>query len=128
MDAVEFLKAKIRMCSNMDNCTSCGLYKEHTDCDTRCFRHPDEAVAVVEKWAAEHPVKTRQSEFLKNYPYAYKLDTIQICPSMVDYDLFECGIYNCRSAKFENTEVCHECMRNYWLKEMEEEICEKPQK
>ena len=122
MDAVEFLKAKIRMCSNMDNCTSCGLYKEHTDCDTRCFTHPDEAVAVVEKWAAKHPIKTRQSEFLKNYPYAYKLDTIQICPSMVDYDLFECGIYNCRSAKFENTEVCHECMRNYWLKEMEEEI------
>lgn len=128
MDAVEFLKAKIRMCSNMDSCTSCGLYKEHTDCDKRCFRHPDEAVAVVEKWAAEHPVKTRQSEFLKNYPYAYKLDTIQICPSMVDYDLFECGIYNCRSAKFEHSEVCHECMRNYWLKEMEEEICEKPQK
>lgn len=128
MDAVEFLKEKIRMCSNMDNCTSCGLYKEHTDCDTRCFTHPDEAVAVVEKWAAEHPVKTRQSEFLKNYPYAYKLDTIQICPSMVDYDLFESGTYNCRSAKFENTEVCHECMRNYWLKEMEDEICEKPQK
>lgn len=122
MDAVEFLKAKIRMCSNMDNCTSCGLYKEHTDCDTRCFTHPDEAVAAVEKWAAEHPVKTRQSEFLKNYPYAYKLDTIQICPSMVDYDLFECGAYNCRSAKFEHSEVCHECMRNYWLKEMEDEI------
>ena len=122
MDAVEFLKAKIRMCSNMDSCTSCGLYKEHTDCDKRCFGHPDEAVAVVEKWAAEHPVKTRQSEFLKNYPYAYKLDTIQICPSMVDYDLFESGTYNCRSAKFEHSEVCHECMRNYWLKEMEEEI------
>ena len=128
MDAVEFLKAKIRMCSNMDNCTSCGLYKEHTDCDTRCFTYPDEAVAAVEKWAKEHPVKTRQSEFLKNYPYAYKLDTIQICPSMVDYDLFESGTYNCRSAKFEHSEVCHECMRNYWLKEMEEEICEKPQK
>lgn len=122
MDAVEFLKAKIRMCSNMDNCTSCGLYKEHTDCDTRCFTHPDEAVAAVEKWAKEHPIKTRQSEFLKNYPYAYKLDTIQICPSMVDYDLFESGTYNCRSAKFEHTEVCHECMRNYWLKEMEDEI------
>lgn len=122
MDAVEFLKAKIRMCSNMDNCTSCGLYKERTDCDTRCFTHPDEAVAAVEKWTKEHPVKTRQSEFLKNYPYAYKLDTIQICPSMVDYDLFESGTYNCRSAKFEHSEVCHECMRNYWLKEMEEEI------
>lgn len=122
MDAVEFLKAKIRMCSNMDNCTSCGLYKEHTDCDTRCFTHPDEAVAAVEKWAKEHPVKTRQSEFLKNYPYAYKLDTIQICPSMVDYDLFESGTYNCRSAKFEHSEVCHECMRSYWLKEMEDEI------
>ena len=128
MDAVEFLKAKKRMCSNMDNCTSCGLYKEHTDCDTRCFTHPEEIVAAVEKWVAKHPIKTRQSEFLKNYPYAYKLDTIQICPSMVDYDLFESGTYNCRSAKFENTEVCHECMRNYWLKEMEEEICEKPQK
>lgn len=122
MDAVEFLKAKVRMRANMDSCTSCGLCKEHTDCDTRCFTHPEEIVAAVEKWAAEHPVKTRQSEFLKNYPYAYKLDTIQICPSMVDYDLFESGTYNCRSAKFEHSEVCHECMRNYWLKEMEDEI------
>lgn len=51
MDAVEFLKAKVRMCANMDSCTSCGLDKEHTDCETRCFTHPDEAVAAVEKWA-----------------------------------------------------------------------------
>lgn len=121
MDAVEFLKAKVRMCENI-HCEACGLHSGNIYCVTYCFVYPDEAVAAVEKWAKEHPIKTRQSEFLKYYPYAYKLDTIQICPSMVDYDLFERGTYNCRSAKFEHSEVCHECMRNYWLKEMEDEI------
>lgn len=114
MDAVEFLKAKIRMCSNMDNCTSCGLYKEHTDCDTRCFTHPDEAVAAVEKWAAEHPVKTRQSEFLKMFPNVpFSHNTIDICPSKVDV------LQKCPKVTPGTLNMCVFCKREYWLAEVD---------
>lgn len=119
MDAVEFLKAKVRMCANMDNCTSCGLYKEHTDCDTRCFTHPDEAVAAVEKWAKEHPVKTRQSEFLKNYPYAPFYpgeDWLPLCPRSIDHRL------TCPRGKTIPTGTectCDECKETYWLAEVD---------
>lgn len=119
MDAVVFLKAKKRMCSNMDNCTSCGLYKEHTDCDTMCFAHPDEAVAVVEKWAAEHPVKTRQSEFLKvipNAPMRIHGNVLDVCPNEVD------TMQNClASTKSDNQtlDICYLCKKAYWFAEVD---------
>lgn len=69
MDAVEFLKAKVRMCENI-HCEACGLHSGNIYCVTYCFVYPDEAVAAVEKWAKEHPIKTRQSEFLKVIPNA----------------------------------------------------------
>ena len=118
MDAVEFLKAKIRMCSNMDNCTYCGLYKEHTDCDKRCFRHPDEAVAVVEKWAAEHPVKTRQSEFLKvipNAPLRIPGGVLDVCPNEVD------ATQSCPTPtkpSDQTLDICYLCKKAYWFAEV----------
>ena len=57
MDAVEFLKAKVRMCENT-HCEACGLHSGNIYCVTYCFVYPDEAVAAVEKWAKEHPVMT----------------------------------------------------------------------
>lgn len=114
MDAVEFLKAKVRMCANMDSCTSCGLYKEHTDCDTRCFAHPDEAVAAVEKWAKEHPVKTRQSEFLKMFPNApFSHNTIDICPYKADV------LQKCPKVIPDNLSMCVFCKHEYWLAEVD---------
>lgn len=116
MDAVEFLKERIRMCANMDNCTSCGLYKEHTNCDTRCFTHPNEAVAAVEKWVKEHPVKTRQSEFLKMFPNAPmrgKEDLLDICPNWVDKTT------SCSAMERPDMEdPCIPCLRKYWQEEI----------
>ena len=119
MDAVEFLKAKVRMCANMDSCTSCGLYKEHTDCDTRCFTHPDEAVAAVEKWAKEHPVKTRQSEFLKMFPNArIESDGMpSICPIIVDKRCYNKDD-DALCCFVRDEEKCRKCRRNFWLKEI----------
>lgn len=114
MDAVEFLKTTRRMCVNMDNCTSCGLYNEHTDCVMRCFTHPEEIVAAVEKWAAEHPVKTRQSEFLKMFPNApFSHNTIDICPSKVDV------LQKCPKVTPATLSMCVFCMREYWLAEVD---------
>lgn len=71
MDAVEYLKTLSRMCNC--ECCNCEFKKRLSgfeSCTVWRKTHPDEAVAIVEKWAAEHPIKTRQSEFLKLFPSA----------------------------------------------------------
>lgn len=71
----------------------------------------EEAVAIVEKWSAKHPVKTRQSEFLKMFPDAMiDSDTIVIKPCEID-DKIEC-------ISVEDS-ACLNCRRNYWLAEVE---------
>ena len=71
MDAVEFLKVLGKMCDG--NCRKCEFGKKASRAEPcHCWRnaHPEEAVAIVEKWAKEHPVKTRQSVFLEQWPDA----------------------------------------------------------
>ena len=72
MDAVEYLKEKVRMCIE-HRCRNCPLGKAgdeqyYSTCRACEEEHPEEAVEVVKKWSAEHPKKTRQSEFLKMFP------------------------------------------------------------
>lgn len=113
MDAVEFLKTLSRMCNY--ECCNCELRKRLSVLETcTAWRktHPDEAVAIVEKWAKEHPVKTRQSEFLKHYPYARILahGCLNACPM----DVFSDADINC------NEQPCFECKKEFWLAEVED--------
>lgn len=113
MDAVEFLKAKVRMCGNI-HCEACGLHSGNMYCVNYCFVYPDEAVAAVEKWAKEHPVKTRQSEFLKMFPNApFSHNTIDICPSKVDV------LQKCPKVTPGTLNMCVFCKREYWLAEVD---------
>lgn len=112
MDAVEFLKTLQRMCNA--KCRKCEfgeVYRVNEGCSTWQKNHPEEAVAIAEKWAAEHPVKTRQSEFLKHYPGARILahGCLNACPMNVFSDT---GI-NC------NAQPCFECKKAWWLAEVE---------
>ena len=70
MDAVEFLKEKYRMCKK-EGRFSCGNCKANKfTCDGS---FPDEAerlVEIVEKWAKEHPTKTRAQDFFEKHPNA----------------------------------------------------------
>lgn len=76
MDAVEYLKGKNRMCDNCaeDYGEECMLHTKAQEvgelCSTYAQRYPAEAVEIVERWAKEHPAKTRQSEVLKMFPSA----------------------------------------------------------
>ena len=75
------------------------------------------AVKFVEQWAAEHPIKTRQSEFLKLFPGAgpTKDGVLAICPnafSPVYKD--ERGLCKWHYAE------CDNCCREFWLAEVEE--------
>lgn len=112
MDALEFIKAIKQMLSaGASNSTVqkyISAYKKN-DCEGM--------VKAAEQWAAEHPVKTRQSEFLKQWPEA-KLKqngVITICPLEVSAAYREkdgsCAI---RSGS------CAECKKAFWLAEVEE--------
>ena len=64
MDAVEYVKQRKRMCDyyTHNNCSKCPAFS----CE-ECggLNGISTMVPIVEKWAKKHPVKTRQSEFLK---------------------------------------------------------------
>ena len=110
MDAVEYLKTLRRMCNA--ECRECeyGKRSGFDPCMVWRNSHPEEAVSIAEKWAAEHPAKTRQSEFLKHYPDA-QIDSgcLNACPMDIFGDM---GI-NC------NKQTCYECKKEFWLTEVE---------
>ena len=115
MDAVEYLKMRKRMCDNNLDCADCPLYSYNIEKSGRCVEfeeeHPEQIVEIVEKWAAEHPIKTRQSELMKLFPNLERdvFGTCNVCPRHFDTK-FEC-------VRFSN---CQECCENYWLEELEE--------
>lgn len=109
MDVVEFLKAWKRMCMYEIYCENC---KANDYCHfINEMDEPEKLLSVVEEWAKEHPVRTRQSEFLKMFPNAI-LDVqgiLRVCPNNLD-------------VKFENcsgTVDCSDCRRDYWQTEVE---------
>jgi len=120
MDTVKYLKEILKMCKSMDGCGKCPIrgMAATFPCKAAGFteaevKDPDGIVKVVEKWSAEHPPKTRQSEFLKLFPDACIEDgMIQIAPCMIDqnkYPKVDCiKKYNCEA-----------CCRDYWLQEVE---------
>lgn len=124
MDAVEFLEEQYRMCEALrSHCEECGLSYINNKADlVFCAdfikRHPEEAVAIVEKWAKEHPRKTRQSEFLKLFPNArIAVDGCigGICPSDLDTE-FVCPMQK-RGSDYA---CCPECCRVYWHAEVKD--------
>lgn len=132
MNAVEFFKTVNRLCKlykNQDG-EKCPVYKEGR-CMVMCcmvmckvgfgddwlgsdsVKDIEETVSKVEQWAKEHPVKTRQSEFLKMFPNARIDDSgvLLFCPK----DFLPVGARNTYCEKHEN---CKECRKDYWLAEV----------
>ena len=114
MDAIKYLKTLRRMC-NCECCSQCKLGKRlivHETCTAWRKAHPEEAVAIVEQWAAEHPVKTRQSVFLEQWPNCI-VDhdgIVGMCPRSVDKN------YICDLNRFAG---CLDCRREFWMQEVE---------
>lgn len=102
MDAVDFINTRDRMVKE----TGYAPAVEYTHA-----MPAEEIVAVVEKWAREHPVKTRQKLFLEQWPNA-ELDCcniIKIDPCDVDATIYQ----NC------NTDACEQCRREFWSQEVD---------
>ncbi len=118
MDAVEFLKTLHRMCDR--HCTNCEFGKRHcgfvTSCTVWRTTHPEEAVAIAEKWAAAHPVKTRQSVFLEQWPEANidDLGVLKVCPSPISI-----SHRNAYGGCIYSGGKCSDCRREFWMQEVE---------
>ena len=106
MDAVEFIKQVRRMGKQKGEAICFKLEEKDT-----------EIVDRVEQWAKEHPVKTRQSEFLKQWPDAEISDDglLSIAPCQLNVELLQCE----SQEDCENRGVCDKCRRDFWLKEIE---------
>lgn len=110
MDAVEFIKARERMCKSLPICNSCPLN------DNGCPRLEaviaDKIVDIVEQWAKEHPIKTRQSVFLEQWPNCMMddNDVVGMCPRNVD-KMCVCDL--------SRSGGCTDCRREFWMQEVE---------
>lgn len=120
MDAIRYLKEKARMTERCAiSCLGCLLSTSNNKKGRHCkhfeLNYPEEAVAIIEKWAAEHPVKTRQDEFLKMFPNAeMEGGVVKIDPCTIDRDNALYGDTVCNKY-----DVCNECRRDYWLAEVD---------
>ena len=116
MDALEFLIERKRMCKSFNRCSDgCpawgGLCKLEIGTVREC--EADKQVEIVKDWAAAHPLKTRQSVFLEQYPEARIIEdgVLGICPANVsaEYrDQSKCLI-----------RPCSVCRRKFWMQEVE---------
>lgn len=120
MDAVEYFKAYARMCDSFDSknnitgktCVGCPLDDIGRGCHMNDLtNNAEECVAAVEKWAKEHPVKTRQSEFLKMFPNA----------EIGDDGLPNIAPCQLNAMSCEDRGGCDKCRRDFWLAEIKDE-------
>lgn len=109
MDALEFIKAIKQMLSAGANNSTVQKYisaYKKNDCEGM--------VKAAEQWAAEHPVKTRQSVFLEQFPNApiyTNTHNVALDPCLVDTTLRG----HCPTGR-----GCDICRREFWLAEVEE--------
>lgn len=119
MDAVEFLKEALRFCKNQPNCDACELLNKkmmfkcalNISEDSMSAKDPEKLVKIIERWSAEHSVKTRQDIIIREFPNIEMIgDFIDLRPCDMDPEI------NCP----DGTNGCTECKKRYWLTEVEE--------
>lgn len=100
------------LCASFEKCNQCVLCKFCADQRNMFSNDIDKANEIILKWCEEHPVKTRQSEFLEMFPNVelIKGEVINICPNIIDSQ------YGADCTRL----TCDECRKKYWLAEVEE--------
>lgn len=129
MDALDYEKARIRMCRTIlekGGCEACPMYnvlKRKCGFSASIIQNHDidtikTNVDRVIKWSTDHPVKTRQSEFLKLFPNAYLGNITRLLPCSLDKTLkpLRCAKYGYLSI----TCRCDRCRDDYWNEEVSE--------
>lgn len=112
MDAVEFLD-KVDRLSKRGSTEEKMRYNDYRTAGDNAW-----AVKFVEQWATAHPIKTRQSVFLKQWPEAAlsKDGAIAICPLAISA-AYRHGNGACNK---DNSDTCADCKRQFWSAEVED--------
>lgn len=113
MDAVIYIRDMQRMCKSHISCNGCELKPGN---GKSCMEgmDPQKCIFVVEQWATEHPAKTRQSVFLKQFPNApiyTNTHNVALDPCLIDTTLRG----HCPTGR-----GCDICRREFWLAEVED--------
>ena len=58
-----------RMCKTMPMCADCPLYTGNISCSIPS-KLPDNINEIINKWVAEHPIKTYAMDFFEKFPNA----------------------------------------------------------
>ena len=106
MDAVKFVETLQRKIKNENR-------------DEIIIRTTDDAklfVDLVEEWSKDHPIKTRQSMFLEQYPET-EIDVngvVKCCPMPIS------AAHRGSNGRCRNPEkLCRDCRREFWMQEVE---------
>lgn len=130
MDAVEYEKVRFRMCRThileKGDCEGCKAYRIlRRRCGFVVDMVTDEVgdknaieknIAIVEQWAKDNPTKTRQSEFLKQFPNADMQRINTLFPCVMDQT-----VRTARCIKYKGVgcpRKCVECRNDYWNEEI----------
>lgn len=107
-----FAKEFDRMCAyyikKEYSCMSCPFIE--LGCYEGTKNNPTKSVEILQQWSNQHPKVTRQDKLLEIIPDTHMRNgVIDICPKGIDTNY----IVNC------STQDCCECVKNYWLTEVE---------
>lgn len=113
MDAVKYLKELNRMCTKSHTCDDCPIYKATGKNCGMAYSNAEMLaghVGIVEQWAKDHPVRTRQSVFLERYPNVKTCcGNVDICPSILEGKA---------CAEIGPVLGCIDCKKEYWSQEV----------
>ena len=121
------------MCSSFSKCTECeiGGFACSIGLLNKSIEDDEKIIKIVEKWAAEHPLRTRQSEFLKMFPNAELGEDGVLVIQPCDLDSSYCYLdssyrhsnYGVEESKANSCrgKTCEDCRREYWLTALEDE-------
>lgn len=118
MDAINFVKNYIRMCSGVGDCDQCPCIETNfctAPPNLRSLEGAEEVVNIVEEWAAANPCNTRQSEFLKMFPNVLLNSKGQpsFCPRTLD------TAYHPVEGCVLDVDICQRCRDKFWSQEVE---------
>lgn len=116
MDAIKFLKERNRMCITNVSCYDCPAHD--LGCSNSCkfamenWASPEQQINLVKEWSAAHPLQTRQSVFMEQWPYVWldgnRVISLSPCTLSKEYRDMNCDLRDCA-----------ECRKEFWMKEVE---------
>ena len=109
MEVLELFKIRERMCK--EGCKICPVGYTNNGHELGCTDfmvcYPEQFEQLVENWAAEHPIKSRESALKEVFPNVEERNGVpNVCPRILEGKTSR--DYNCVR------KTCWDCIKEYW--------------